>query len=72
MEFLPYSPSLPPFIISSSFLIPSPSSVNFCNTFLFSPVQSKTKYLLLFFSSTCPSTLPIIRSLFLVSLNQKL
>ena len=64
MKSLPYSSFLPPsFIVSISFLIPSQSSVYFSNTSLFSSVESKTKYLLSFFSlvvlhSTGPSTLP--------------
>ena len=52
---------LPPFLVSFSFLIPSQSSMYFFNTSLFSSVESKTNYLILFFSSICPSTLPIIR-----------
>ena len=60
IKSLPYSPFLPPFIVSISFLIPFQSSVYFFNTSLFSSVESKTKYLLLFFPSICPSTLPII------------
>ena len=45
MESLIYSPFLPPFIVSISFLIPFQSLVYFFNTSLFSSVESKTKYL---------------------------
>ena len=41
---------------------PIPEYVYFSNTSLFSSVESKSKYLLPFFYSICPSTLPIIRS----------
>ena len=60
MKSLPYSPSLPSFIVSILFLIPPQSSVYFLNTSLFSSGESKTKYLLPFFSSIYPSTSPII------------
>ena len=49
MKSLPYSASLPPFIVLISFLMPSQSSVYFSSTFLFASVESKTKYLLPFF-----------------------
>ena len=61
MKSLPYSPFFPPFIVSISFLVRFQSSVYFFNTSLFLSVESKTKYLLPFFTSICPSTLPIIR-----------
>ena len=51
IKSLPYSPFLPPFIVSISFLIPSQSSVYFFNTSYFSSAESKTKYLLPFFTS---------------------
>ena len=44
MESLIYSPFLPPFIVSISFLIPFQSSVYFFNNSSFSSVESKTKY----------------------------
>ena len=55
MKPLPYSPFLPTFVVSISFLIPFESSVYFFNTSFSSSVESKTKYLLPFFSSICPS-----------------
>ena len=61
VKSLPCSPSLPPYIVLISFLIPSQSSVYFSHTSLFLSVESKTKYLLPLFSSICPSTSPIIR-----------
>ena len=61
VKSLPYSPFLPPFIVSILFLIPSQSSGYLFNTSLFSSVESKTKYLFPLFSSIYPITSPIIR-----------
>ena len=61
MKSFSYSPGLPQFIVTVSFLIPSQTSVCFINTSLFSSVGSKTKYLLPSVSPICPITLPMIR-----------